>query len=67
LQSGIELPYGAINSNIADSLNLVVQLERRSGQRFVSEVEEIRGYDPESDCYEFNPVYTREEEVSCPR
>lgn len=67
LQSGIELPYRAIKSNIADSLNLVVQLERRPGQRFVSEVLIIRGYDPESDRYEFNPVYTRSEEVSCPR
>lgn len=67
LQSGIELPCRAIKSNIADSLNLVVQLERRPGQRFVSEVLIIRGYDPESDRYEFNPVYTRSEEVSCPR
>jgi pilus assembly protein CpaF len=67
LQSGIELPYRAIKSNIANSLNLVVQLERRPGQRLVSEVLEIRGYDPESDRYEFNPVYTRSEEVSCLR
>jgi pilus assembly protein CpaF len=67
LQSGIELPYRAIKSNIADLLNLVVQLERRPGQRFVSEVLEIKGYDPDNDRYEFNPVYTREEEVSCPR
>jgi pilus assembly protein CpaF len=67
LQSGIELPYRAIKSNIADSLNLVVQLERRPGQRFVSEVLEIKGYDPDKDRYEFNPVYIREEEVSCPR
>jgi pilus assembly protein CpaF len=67
LQSGIELPYRAIKSNIADSLNSVVQLERRPGQRFVSEVLEINGYDPESDRYEFNPVYTRLEEAPCPR
>ena len=43
LQSGIELPYRAIKSNIADSLNVLIQLERRPGKRFVSEVLEIRG------------------------
>jgi pilus assembly protein CpaF len=67
LQSGIELPYRAIKSNIADSLNSVVQLERRPGQRSVSEVLQVNGYDPESDRYEFNPVYTRLEEAPCPR
>ena len=32
LQSGIELPYRAIKTNIADSLNVVVQVERRPGR-----------------------------------
>ena len=41
LQSGIELPYRAIKNNIGDSLNVIVQLERRPGTRFVSEVFEI--------------------------
>jgi pilus assembly protein CpaF len=67
LESGIELPYRAIKSNIADSLNVVIQLERRPGQRAVSEVLEIKGYDPESDRYELKPVYTRLEEAPCPR
>jgi len=67
LESGIELPYRAIKSNIADSLHLIIQLERRPGQRAVSEVLEIKGYDPESDRYEFNPLYTRLEEAPCPR
>ncbi len=63
LQSGIDLPYRAIKANIADSLNLIVQLERRPGQRFVSEVLEIRGYDPEPDRCDLIPIYTRQEEV----
>lgn len=67
LQSGIELPYKAIKTNIADSLNMVVQLERKPGCRFVSEVLEITGYDTEGDHYEFNPVYARYEEAPCPR
>ncbi len=62
LQSGIELPYHAIKSNIADSLNVIVQIERRPGQRFVSEVLEINGYDPDADRYDLKPVYIREEQ-----
>ena len=58
----MELPYRAIKSNIADSLNLLVQIERRPGQRFVSEVREIAGYNPESDHYELVPIFTRQEE-----
>src|SRR4029077_13298157 len=53
LQSGIDLPYRAIKTNIGDSLNVVVQLERRPGRRFVSQVVEINGYDPDTDEYDF--------------
>src|ERR1700724_2558584 len=56
LQSGIDLPYHAIKSNIADSLNVIVQLERRPGQRLVSKVLEIKGYDPDKDRYDFTPL-----------
>ncbi len=62
LQSGIELPYRAIKNNIADSLNLVVHLERRPGRRFVSEVLEISGYNPDFDRYDLRPVFTRTED-----
>jgi len=62
LQSEMELPYRAIKSNIADSLNLLVQIERRPGRRFVSEVLEILGYNPETDRYDLAPVFVREEE-----
>src|SRR5205823_1525794 len=48
LQSGIELPYRAIKGNIADSVNLIVQLERRPGHRFASEVLAINADDPET-------------------
>ncbi len=60
LQSGIELPYRAIKSNIADSLNIIVQIDRRPGMRFVSEVLEINGYDPDADQYDFRIIYQRE-------
>jgi len=41
LQSGVELPYHAIQANIAESVNVVVYLQRRPGKRFVSEVLEL--------------------------
>jgi pilus assembly protein CpaF len=62
LQSEMELPYRAIKSNIADSLNLLVQIERRPGRRFVSEVLEIHGYNPETDAYDLAPIFVRQEE-----
>jgi len=62
LQSGVDLPYRAIKTNIGDSLNVVVQIERRPGRRFVSEVLEINGYDPDADLYDFGAVYLAKRE-----
>jgi len=57
LQSGVEMPYRAIKANIADSLNIIVQIERRPGMRYVSEVLEIQAYDPVTDRYDLHPIY----------
>jgi pilus assembly protein CpaF len=62
LQSGVELPYRAIKTNIGDSLNVVVQIERRPGRRFISEVLEINGFDPDADLYDFGAVYLAKRE-----
>lgn len=59
LQSGIELPYRSIKTNIGDSLDVVVHLERRPGRRFVSEVLEINSYDPDADLFDYGAVYLR--------
>jgi Flp pilus assembly CpaF family ATPase len=59
LQSGVEMPYRAIKTNIADSLNIIIQIERRPGSRFVSEVLEIQGYDPEADRYDLRLSFSR--------
>jgi pilus assembly protein CpaF len=59
LQSGVEIPYRAIKTNIADSLNIIIQIERRPGQRFVSDVVEIRTYDLETDRYDLQVVFRR--------
>ena len=57
LQSGVELPYRAIKTNIGDSLNVIIQLERRPGRRFVTEVLEINGYSSEADHYNVRQVF----------
>src|SRR6516162_895864 len=62
LQSGVELPYRSIKSAIADSVNLLVQIERRPGCRFVSEFLEVLGYNPETDRYDLGPIFVRQEE-----
>ena len=62
LQSGVELPYRAIKTNIGDSLNVVVHIERRPGRRFISEVLEINGYDPDADLFDFCTVYVAPKE-----
>ena len=57
LQSGVDLPYRAIKTNIADSLNVVVHIERRPGRRYVSEVLEINGFDPDADQFDYAAVF----------
>jgi pilus assembly protein CpaF len=63
LQSGIEMPYRAIKANIAESLDIVVQVERRPGYRYVSEVLEIQGYKPEYDQYDLRNLYRLPDEL----
>lgn len=62
LQSNVELPYRAIKINIADSLNLLIHVERRPGRRFVSEVLKIMAYDPEDDRYTYEQIFADAEE-----
>jgi len=60
LQSGVEMPYRALRANIADSLNIIIQIERRPGNRFVSEVLEIQRYAEVSDRFDFTKIYSTE-------
>jgi pilus assembly protein CpaF len=57
LQSGINLPYRAIRSQIADGLNVLVHLKRKKGSRYVSEIRRVLSYDAEQDHYEFETIY----------
>lgn len=60
----MDLPYRAIKTNIADSLNVVVHIERRPGRRFISEILEINSYDPDADLFDYCAVYLAPKELS---
>ena len=62
LQSGVDLPYRAIKTNIADSLNVVVHVERRPGRRYISEVLFINSYDPDADLFNYGSVFLAKQE-----
>jgi pilus assembly protein CpaF len=64
LQSGVELPHRAIKTNVGHSLNVVAQLERRPGRRYVSEVVEINGYDADQDEYDLGVIFSSQGEPS---
>ena len=57
LQSGIELPYRAIKSHIADSIQVLIHIERSHGRRLVSQVLAIRGYSVDTDRYDLQVLY----------
>jgi pilus assembly protein CpaF len=57
LQSGVELPFRAIKTNIADSLNVVIHVERRPGRRYISEVLLVNSYDPDTDLFDYGAVF----------
>jgi pilus assembly protein CpaF len=61
LMSGIDLPYKVIRQQIAESLDLVIQLRRASGKRVVSQVLRIKGYVPVEDYFEFETLYERKQ------
>jgi pilus assembly protein CpaF len=60
LQSGVELPYTAIRHHIADSIHLLLHLERDQGRRVVTEVLRLKGYDREHDAYLSETRYRRD-------
>jgi pilus assembly protein CpaF len=62
LQSRIDLPYRAVKANIADSLHVVVLVERRPRHRFISEVLEINSYDADADLFDYCILYAAKRE-----
>jgi pilus assembly protein CpaF len=62
LMSEVGLPFAAIRSQIADSIDILVHIERRrGGQRVLTEVLEVAGYDYGGDRFDLTAVYRRKE------
>lgn len=59
LQAGVELPYTAIRSNIADAVQLLLHIERRQGRRQAAELLRIERYEPTQDHYVLTGLYRR--------
>jgi pilus assembly protein CpaF len=57
LQSGIELPYKAIKAIIADSIHLLVHIERHCARRSIQEILEVQSYSPTDDVYRLETLF----------
>jgi pilus assembly protein CpaF len=59
LQSGIELPYKAIKACIADSIHLLVHIERHHARRRIQEILAIESYSPIDDSYRLETIFSQ--------
>ena len=60
LQSGVDLPYGAIRSSIADSMNLLLHVERRHSKRVVTELASVTGCDHATGQFRLETLFRRD-------
>ena len=51
------MPYKALKASIADSINLLVHVERRHGSRRIQEILSVESYSPTEDSYQLNTVF----------
>lgn len=56
LQAGEHLPHEAICAQVADTIHLVLHLDRRHGQRLAQELVRVRRYDFTNHAFEFETV-----------
>jgi pilus assembly protein CpaF len=57
VQSGVELPYQAVRHQIADAVDLVLHLGRRSGARVVRQLVRVVRYEIQADRYETETLF----------
>ena len=57
LQAKVELPFFAIRRSIADSVHILVHIERRESRRIVREVLRIQGFDHGRDEFALEPLF----------
>jgi pilus assembly protein CpaF len=56
LQSDVDLPHRAIIANIANSVELLVHIDRMNGYRRISDILEVGGFDNAQNECQFSPV-----------
>jgi Flp pilus assembly CpaF family ATPase len=54
---GIDLPIGALRRQIADSIDVVIHLEKRGGERRVTVVSEVVGFDDRRQALDVVPIF----------
>lgn len=57
VQSGVELPYQAVRHQIADAVDLVLHLGRKSGARVVRQLVRVVRYEIQADRYETETLF----------
>jgi pilus assembly protein CpaF len=58
LQSGVDIPYGAIRLQIADAIGCIIHLGRACGRRLVEQCVFVTSYDVAKDAFELRRAYT---------
>jgi pilus assembly protein CpaF len=68
LKAGGEMPYRAIRSSIAESIDVIVHIKREKGSpRQISEVVEMDRYDAVQDTYTFKSVHVASDALLNPQ
>ena len=62
LQAGVDLPSPAVRHQIAEAIQLVLQLTRHRGVRRVSEAVRLVRYVPETDRYDVETLVVNEQQ-----
>lgn len=59
LRAGTDVPYQAVQAQIADVIHYVIYMERKSNQRRVSELLRLRSYDFGNNAFQFDLMFER--------
>jgi pilus assembly protein CpaF len=57
LRADVDLPYKAIQGEIGDLIDLVIHIQRKESQRFVSQVLQLHGFNADAGSYETTVLY----------
>lgn len=59
LRAGPDVPYQAVQAQIADVIHYVIYMERKGNQRRVSELLRLRSYDFGNNAFQFDCIFER--------